>query len=237
MKKKLISILALMASISLVACSTAESAGKKAKKKVKEDIDKLESTIKDYIDDETDLDNIDGTKKDTKDTSGETTADPSETPADAETIPTDTKGDFDPDVKFTIYDMDNNAVTEEIFSKNKVTMINFWEPWCGPCVAEMPELEKLYEDYKDKGLQIIGVFSATDQMDDVKSVLADAKTTYPICAYDEVFDIYQTGYVPTTIFVDQNGHILPASNGYSDNAIVGGNSYEDWAKIIDGFLN
>ena len=115
-------------------------------------------------------------------------------------------------------------------------MINFWEPWCGPCVSEMPEIEKLYENYKDKGLYIIGVFSATDQLDDVKSVVKSAGTTYPIAIYDQAFDIYQTGYVPTTIFIDQNGHILPASNGYSEHAIVGANSYENWAELVESFL-
>ena len=63
-----------------------------------------------------------------------------------------------------------------------------------------------------------------------------AGTTYPIAIYDQAFDIYQTGYVPTTIFIDQNGHILPASNGYSEHAIVGANSYENWAELVESFL-
>ena len=126
--------------------------------------------------------------------------------------------------------------TSEDLKDAKLVIVNLWEPWCGPCVSEMPEIEKLYENYKDKGLYIIGVFSATDQLDDVKSVVKSAGTTYPIAIYDQAFDIYQTGYVPTTIFIDQNGHILPASNGYSEHAIVGANSYENWAELVESFL-
>ena len=62
----------------------------------------------------------------------------------------------------------------------KVVMINLWEPWCGPCVNEMPGLEKLYEQYKDKGLVILGVFSSQDMDEDARKVIEDAGITYPI---------------------------------------------------------
>lgn len=144
--------------------------------------------------------------------------------------------DYFPELSFTIKDIDGNAIDESVFSLHTLTMINFWEPWCGPCVSEMPEIEKLYKNYKDKGLYVIGVFSATDQIEEVKSVLQQSGTTYPIAEYSDSFDIYQTGYVPTTIFVDQDGHVIPMTNGYSDNAIVGSNSYADWAAIVDKYL-
>jgi thiol-disulfide isomerase/thioredoxin len=137
---------------------------------------------------------------------------------------------------FSIVDMNGDVITEDVFREHKVTMINFWEPWCGPCVAEMPELEKLYENYKDQGLYVIGVFSSDDQIEDVKAVLAQAGTTYPVAGYSSAFDTYQTGYVPTTIFVDQDGHVLPVSNGYSDNAVVGSNTYDDWAAIVEKYI-
>ena len=144
--------------------------------------------------------------------------------------------DYFPEINFTIRDIDGNYIDETVFSNHTLTMINFWEPWCGPCVAEMPELEKLYENYKDQGLYVIGVFSSDDQIEDVKAVLAQAGTTYPVAGYSSAFDTYQTGYVPTTIFVDQDGHVLPVSNGYSDNAVVGSNTYDDWAAIVEKYI-
>lgn len=92
-----------------------------------------------------------------------------------------------PEVVFTIKDMDGNSIDESVFSLHTLTMINFWEPWCGPCVQEMPELEKLYQNYKDKGFHIIGVYSSTDMKSEVKDIMKQAHTSYPIATYDSVF--------------------------------------------------
>ena len=60
--------------------------------------------------------------------------------------------DFDPELFFETTDRDGNVWNESSLSSNKLTMINFWEPWCGPCVREIPDLERLYENYKDNRL-------------------------------------------------------------------------------------
>jgi Thiol-disulfide isomerase and thioredoxins len=232
MKKKLIAAFAVVMSLTLVACGeNAEEEKAKLKKKLDEDIDSIVSDVSKYVDDETDLGEFTGT------TSADATSTSEETSKDSEEAGnTVDDANYTPDMSFTIVDMDGNVITESVFRENKLTMINFWEPWCGPCVSEMPEIEKLYKNYKDKGLYVIGVFSATDQIEEVKSVLQQSGTTYPIAEYSDSFDIYQTGYVPTTIFVDQDGHVIPMTNGYSDNAIVGSNSYADWAAIVDKYL-
>ncbi|MBR5426181.1 MAG: TlpA family protein disulfide reductase [Clostridiales bacterium] len=143
--------------------------------------------------------------------------------------------DYFPEINFTIRDIDGNYIDETVFSNHTLTMINFWEPWCGPCVSEMPELEKLYENYKDKGFYIIGVFSSTDMMSEVKKVMSNAGTTYPLAAYDSAFDRFQTGSVPTTIFVDQNGWVLPLGAAESEKLYIGARAYEDWAALVDTY--
>ena len=151
---------------------------------------------------------------------------PTEAPADttaassAEAESTEKPGPFDPDIRFTAVDQYGNTVSEQIFRDYVVTMINFWEPWCGPCVGEMPELEQLYQDRDD--LLIIGVYWTEDG---AAAVLNEAGVTYPVILYDKVFERYQTGYVPTTIFVDPGGHVIGQS-------YIGSRSYDEWAKII-----
>lgn len=228
MKKKLSIVLAALMSTALVACSKEKVEEQKDKfsKNLEKEIEDIADDVSKYIDDETDLGNL------TKSQASDGSSDATEAPASSDTPATADNGNLDPDLTFKTTDLDGNEITESVFAGHKVTIINFWEPWCGPCVAEMPELEKLYETYKDQGLQIIGVFSSTDQMAEVNQVISDAGVTYPIAYYDSAFDRFQTGYVPTTIFVDGNGKLYPVSNGYGDNVIVGSASYEQWEQTI-----
>ncbi len=113
-------------------------------------------------------------------------------------------------------------------------MINFWEPWCGPCVGEIPDLEKLYEEFKDEDFQIIGVYSETEMEDEVDEILSSSGVTYPILRYTSEFDQFDSGYVPTTVFIDSDGNVLTLSNG-EDN-FVGSRSFEEWAEMVRFFL-
>ncbi|MDY6340439.1 MAG: TlpA disulfide reductase family protein [Saccharofermentans sp.] len=145
-----------------------------------------------------------------------------------------TDADFSPDFTFKTTDRVGNTYDESIFASAKLTMINFWEPWCGPCVKEMPDLELLYEAYKDKDFQIIGVYSETHMESEVDGILKDKNISYPILKYTAEFDRFQTGYVPTTVFVDSKGHIVKMSDG--TDCVIGSNTYEAWESIIKQYL-
>lgn len=140
---------------------------------------------------------------------------------------------YEPDIVFTTTDRDGNTWDESVFADYELTMINFWEPWCGPCVREMPDLQKLQETYADRGLLILGVYSADNLENEVDEELSDAGVTYPILHYTGAFDAFQSGYVPTTVFVDKAGHVVFGGDG---NLYIGSNSYEGWAAIIEGLL-
>ncbi len=139
-------------------------------------------------------------------------------------------------VIFSTIDRDGNSYDESVFSGNELTLINFWEPWCGPCVGEIPDLQELYEEYKDDGLLIIGVYSENGMEDEVDEILEDSDVSYPILKYSYDFDIFQTGYVPTTILVDKNGNIIDTGessyDGIDSTMIVGSRSYDEWEDLI-----
>ena len=147
-----------------------------------------------------------------------TTAAPAETTAEA--APEQTG------FVFSTTDRDGNAWDQTAFADNRIVMVNFFEPWCGPCVSEMPELERLYQDYKDKGVLLIGVYATEEGVEDV---LAQTGVTYPILHYTEAFDVFQTGYVPTTVFFNSTGEIVGDTE-------IGAHSYDEWAAILDGLL-
>ena len=139
----------------------------------------------------------------------ETVPEASETPEPSPEVqePEEIAG-YEPDFRFSTTDRDGGAYDESIFAGQTLTMINFWEPWCGPCVGEMPDLEKLYQTYRDRGFLILGVYATPGMEEDVDAVLEQTGASYPILHYTEAFDAFETGFVPTTLFVDGEGHIL-----------------------------
>lgn len=136
---------------------------------------------------------------------------------------------FTPAFQFTTTDLEGNEVTERIFAGHSLTILNFWEPWCGPCVMEMPYLEKLSQEYADRGVQVIGVFATPDADEDVQAVLDSTGVSYPILRYVREFGFMQTGYVPTTVIVDGNGAIV-------NNPFAGALNYANWCSLIEGLL-
>lgn len=156
---------------------------------------------------------------------------------------TDEKTPDESDLSFSLLGLDGEFYTEELLSENELTMVNFWESWCGPCIREMPELEKLYQNYKEKGLNIVGVVSLCnveyDELWDISGVDTDGAineiieatgVTYPIMVniYSQLEE-FETGSLPTTVFLDSTGNVVGEPK-------IGARSYEDWAKIVDELL-
>ena len=129
-------------------------------------------------------------------------------------------------LRFSTTAFDGSEVDESILSEATVTMLNFFEPWCPPCIAELPELQRLYENYADKGFNLIGVYSTEEG---TAEVLEKAGLGYPVLRYVPAFDAFQTGYVPTTVFLGASGEQL-------GETVIGARSYEQWEEIVKGLL-
>ena len=63
---------------------------------------------------------------------------------------------------FSATDLDGNPISLEQY-RGKVVLLDFWAVWCGPCIAEMPTVKKVYDTYKDEGFDIIGISLDTDE--------------------------------------------------------------------------
>ena len=115
-------------------------------------------------------------------------------------------------------DLDGNTVkSSELFSKNAVTVVNFWFTTCNPCVGELSELDTLNKELTEKGGALIGVNTFTLDGDEAaiseaKSVLAKKGATYQnvYFASDGEAGKFTTNIFayPTTYVVDRNGNIV-----------------------------
>lgn len=135
----------------------------------------------------------------------------------------------DEKVSFETTDINGSAVSMSDFSDKKVVMINFWETWCPPCVDEMPDIEELYEKYRDSGFAVLGVFACSTDAE-VLSLINELGITYSVFGVTESLTKYQTQYVPTTIFVDGSGKLL------TKEPYVGSKSHDEWENIITSLL-
>ncbi len=108
---------------------------------------------------------------------------------------------------------------KDFIGKN-VIIVDFWYTHCHPCVKAMPSLDKLYRNYKDKGLMIFGLNSVDNQPRSRKildNFLAKRDISYDIIlATPEVDIMYKVNGYPTMYVVDKNGKIAFAEIGFND---------------------
>lgn len=108
--------------------------------------------------------------------------------------------------------IDENSVPFDFNNaKGKVVLINFWATWCPPCIAEMPHLEALYSDYKDRVLFLL----VSDESPEVVSKFK-AKNEYDFKVYASMSKVpkeLQTTAIPRSFILDKNGRIVIDKTG------------------------
>ena len=133
---------------------------------------------------------------------------------------TDAKNDSEeasPFRDFSGQDYDGNTVDESLFSKNAVTVVNFWFTGCKPCVAELSKLNELNDAIKSMGGEVVGINTETfdgnqDAIKEAAAVLESQGAKYRNLSIDSASAAgkYASDIMafPTTILVDRNGNIV-----------------------------
>lgn len=94
--------------------------------------------------------------------------------------------------------------------RGSVVVINFWASWCPPCREEMPDLREVYQEERERGLEILAVnVTYQDNLSDAEEFVAEYGLPFPILldTRGEVANLYLMRALPTTFFVDRSGVI------------------------------
>lgn len=112
---------------------------------------------------------------------------------------------------FTLADVNGNEVTMSSV-KGKIKIIDFWASWCGPCRLNNPALRKLYDEYHNKGLEIIGVSLDTDKTSWQKAIEKDGLIWINVSSLKgwkcETISLYSVSGVPSLFVLDENNNII-----------------------------
>ena len=121
--------------------------------------------------------------------------------------------DKTPALDFKLKDLDGKEVSLSDF-KGKKVFLNFWASWCPPCKAEMPDIEKLYNETKDSDLVILAI-NLGESKKDVTSFLENNKYNFPVLLDSDqtIAQQYNVQYIPTSFFIDEDGNIIKTKTG------------------------
>ena len=140
--------------------------------------------------------------------------------------------------KFETKGIDGKDYTEKVFSDYDLTLVNIFTTWCSPCVNEIPELEKLYEEMKEKGVGVVGVVLDTvgdDGKQDEETVKKagvlqeKTKASYPFLIPDSTMmngRLNGISAFPETFFVDKEGNIV-------GETYTGSHTLDEWKEIVE----
>lgn len=117
--------------------------------------------------------------------------------------------------------------------KGKVVLVDFWATWCGPCIEELPNVVKLYNDYHAKGFEVIGISLDQDE-ESLKKFIETRELKWPTIFFPEREDQgwnnpiarhYGISGIPTAILVNQEGKVVSLE-------ARGENLQEELAKLL-----
>ncbi|MEA1913439.1 MAG: TlpA disulfide reductase family protein [candidate division WOR-3 bacterium] len=126
---------------------------------------------------------------------------------------------------FTLKDLNDNEITLSDY-RNKVVILDFWATWCPPCKKEIPYLIQFYQEYKDKGLIVLGI--GLDKKSTLESFSKSIGINYPVLIGSNLIaKKYGIRAIPTTFILNRKGKIKKKFVGYAPG-------YEN--KLKESFL-
>jgi peroxiredoxin len=118
---------------------------------------------------------------------------------------------------FSLKDLNGNKIGIKQF-KGKFVFLNFWATWCGPCKEEMPGLEVLHQQSKEKNFVLLTVSVDYEGLNPVREFIIKHQYTFPVLLDPrcEILDLFEVKEIPTTFLVDGKGRMIAKAIGPRD---------------------
>ncbi len=157
-------------------------------------------------------------------------------PVDAITSSSVPLENFGPAPDFNLRDIEGNTIVLSKL-KGKIVLVDFWGTWCKSCCEEMPDMDRVYRRYRDKGFELIGIAieferNPEKRLQKVRSKVNELGVTFTIVLGDDALVKSFGGKLenfPQTYLIDRNGQIR--------KRIVGARKEEYWENLIQSALS
>lgn len=134
-------------------------------------------------------------------------------------------------------DLQGNRITKDLFKDYDLIIVNKWGTYCNPCIKEMPDIQKVQDEFKDKKVKVVGVISIESEKDvkpisdSAEEIIKVRKVNYLNMLPDKKLNkqLKKFEFVPVTLFVKPDGTVL---NTY----IPGTSDYDYLKKITEAIL-
>lgn len=120
---------------------------------------------------------------------------------------------------FALSDMNQETVElGDVIANNKITWINFWATWCGPCRREMPMMAELYDQYSGQGLGMVAI-SVGEAPETVRSYLNDYPVPFTVLTDPDNTQVQALNIkiLPTSFLVDSTGNVIQVGTGIQNS--------------------
>jgi len=118
---------------------------------------------------------------------------------------------------FSLNNLENEQVSFDELRGEKLTVIDFWATWCKPCTKAMPKLNDIYQEFKDQGVEMIGIScDGPRSISKVSAVVNNLGVEYPILKdiNCEIMNTYQFQAFPTLIIINEEGKVVYVHEGF-----------------------